>query len=57
MKTLRSLVHPALIGLAVATFVAMSMALADSCPNCGGDLTDDGRCPYCQPKPNEGTSE
>lgn len=26
-------------------------ALADTCPDCGSETTDSGRCPYCQPKP------
>jgi len=41
-----------------AVFISMllvvsfaSAALADVCPTCGGELTDKGRCPYCEPKP------
>lgn len=39
-----------LILFVVVAFAAGS-AFAETCPTCGGDLTDKGRCPWCQPKP------
>lgn len=57
MKALPLSFGPVLLGVILAACVLVASALADTCPNCGGDLTDTGRCPYCQPKPNEGTGQ
>lgn len=43
-----------MIRMIAAAVVAAGLclaALADTCPDCGSETTDSGRCPYCQPKP------